>query len=185
MTDAAMGGLEGTFTDADWRWHDTLRRRVEAEDGVVNQRLTWLLLMQPSLWFFVVALLFREIIASPGMVAVRIFVIALTALFGCALCLLTSWGCTAAFDEIDHLSEQYDLRTNENARRWLPKLTGGGGRHFRGKLLPLSMSWGWLRVARDPCIRWPSRLFGRVLTPNFSLMRHPTGRFRHGRTDII
>jgi hypothetical protein len=150
MTTEVTGGPEGTFTDADWRWHDTLRRRVEAEDGLVNQRLTWLLLIQPSLWVFVVALLFPHAIAPPGMVPVRMFLIALTAMFGCALCLLTWWGCTAAFDEIEHLREQYDLRTTENARRRLPKLTGGGGRHFRGKLLPLFIVVGlasaWLVI---------------------------------------
>lgn len=121
-------------------YYKLYRDRITAEDTLVSNRLTWLLLTQAILYGFCATSFFSKEGLSIGGLA-------LVALLGSVICVLGKLSIEAALTTIEQLRDHYAKNCPHTDPK-LPPLTAEEGIHIRGKLaaksLPMCFIAGWL-----------------------------------------
>lgn len=146
------------------RLYEIYRARVVAEDHLVNNRLTWILLLQAPLFAVVAGILLDAVLFSQQRRSdvkffenidltfyknIQIIVLIMFGLFALLFLLFGAWAIRAAFQEIKYLETCYaDAVKTPNPA--LPGITGQVIRHFAGGVLPTMIIIGltacWMAI---------------------------------------
>jgi hypothetical protein len=116
-------------------WYERLAHQIEREDGLVNQRLSWM--MQFEGFLFAALGLVANASVSSSLALKATLVIVLPASGICAA-LLSSFGVNAAYDRLDELKTMY-MRVR--GRQALVRPFGGRSAHVRGRVLGSLFPW--------------------------------------------
>ena len=140
------GYANKTEEDVSWELYDRLRKRVEHEDGLVNQRLTWLLVVQGFLFAAFSTVLASERGVEP---VTKALVLCLLALLGFNISFSTGHSLHAAFVALIELRETWQTHIQGKPyEKQFPQLLGSKNEKRllfgAAEMVPLYVMVAWI-----------------------------------------
>jgi hypothetical protein len=94
------------------KFYKLLREQIEHEDGLVNQRLSWLLFAQGFLFTFFYTL-FSTLLSKVELFDILITVLKIVSIVGILLCILTMLSIRGAYNAVEHIRKMWYKRFPE------------------------------------------------------------------------